>query len=415
MEFVSAVPQRKAVGRGVRQPGVISMYDAVENFQKMSLDQFAKLGWDRVRVLQKFDEISSKSEMSEVEKNSELSNAIKKHLKAEKPRLIKSRDFDETQLVLDAKMKDCLSHFVVRLAYCRSAELRNWLLSQEMALFKWRFQNTLLSSEQATFVRTCGDLGQDCQVVTRDEFQKYRDDLFTATRTTEETASNADYFYKIKFEHVTDLLRRRQVLMRGGWAFVHRDRIVGMLAGIFRTRLNKALVQLARKWPSFARVERDRLLPIVAQLTADRYVRVLLNCRAIWSCTVSVKVPLFLLLWVFSFVWGAGALIGDNWQTQSTTKQFFLRSQLSSNVLDTARSRPNNWAAIQCPSGPGRNPMRSISVALLLTACTRATPCFTLCICRTKYVNPNSQSRCMSCVSVNARSQISRSWSNCNH
>ena len=60
--------------------------------------------------------------------------------------------------------------------------------------------------------------------------------------------------------------------MVGGWAFVHRGQIVGMLAGMFRAKLNKALVLLARKWPSFARVEKDRLLPIVAQLTADRSV-----------------------------------------------------------------------------------------------------------------------------------------------
>ncbi len=58
--------------------------------------------------------------------------------------------------------------------------------------------------------------------------------------------------------------------MVGGWAFVHRTNVVDMLAGVFRARLSKAMVQLSRKWPSFARVERDRLLPIVKQLTADK-------------------------------------------------------------------------------------------------------------------------------------------------
>jgi DNA primase large subunit len=172
--------------------------------------------------------------------------------------------------VLDDLKKDELSHFILRLAFCRSAELRTWLLNQEVELFKWRFQYKLLRAEQAAFVGKCGELGKDCQVVTHEEFLKLKNELYAATRTNESLAPSADFFYKIKFERVTDLVKRRQVLMRAGWAFVHRTHILGMLAGVFRARLNKALVQLSRRWPSFARVERCRLLPIVAQLTADR-------------------------------------------------------------------------------------------------------------------------------------------------
>eukprot|EP00750_Incisomonas_marina_P033049 INCI9538.1.p1 GENE.INCI9538.1~~INCI9538.1.p1 ORF type:complete len:408 (+),score=82.20 INCI9538.1:162-1385(+) len=282
MQVESSRPERLAVGLGAKHgpvENVLSMYDSVEDFQKMSLDQFAQLGWDRVRVLQKFDELSSSSSSSTsttatddpgVAADSKRREVVRKHLhvKAQK-RAFKSRHFDDEQLVLTTKMKDALSHFIVRLAYCRSAELRNWLLAQEVALFKYRFQ-TAGRKKQAEFVRSCGDLGKDCQVVTRDEFNQLHYDLYTATRAPEGAEAGADCFYKIKFEHVADLLRRRKVLMRGGWAFVERRDVVGMLAGIFRARLNKALVHLARKWPSFARVERDRLLPIVAQLTADR-------------------------------------------------------------------------------------------------------------------------------------------------
>jgi DNA primase large subunit len=41
-----------------------------------------------------------------------------------------------------------VSHFVLRLAYCRTDELRRWLLTQECALFRYRF-NKLLPSEKA--------------------------------------------------------------------------------------------------------------------------------------------------------------------------------------------------------------------------------------------------------------------------
>ena len=122
MQFVASVRERAAVGRAVRgrQAPVLSMYDTVQSFEKMSLDQFAKLGWDRVRVLQKFDELGGKDKdenITEVERNSELSAVVKKHLRAKAPRqAIKSHHFDAGQLVLNNELKDVLSHFVVRLA-----------------------------------------------------------------------------------------------------------------------------------------------------------------------------------------------------------------------------------------------------------------------------------------------------------
>ena len=36
--------------------------------------------------------------------------------------------------------KDLVSHHILRLAYCRTAELRGWLLQHEALLFKMRFR-----------------------------------------------------------------------------------------------------------------------------------------------------------------------------------------------------------------------------------------------------------------------------------
>ena len=38
--------------------------------------------------------------------------------------------------------KDFISHYILRLAYCRTEELRQWLLKQECALFQLRFANS---------------------------------------------------------------------------------------------------------------------------------------------------------------------------------------------------------------------------------------------------------------------------------
>ncbi len=48
--------------------------------------------------------------------------------------------------------KDHASHFVLRLAYCRTEELRRWFLTHESELFKARF-----SDETPTFQASMSD------------------------------------------------------------------------------------------------------------------------------------------------------------------------------------------------------------------------------------------------------------------
>lgn len=47
----------------------------------------------------------------------------------------------------DELNNDIVSHYILRLAYCRTAELRKWLLTTECDWFKLRF-GELLPSQQ---------------------------------------------------------------------------------------------------------------------------------------------------------------------------------------------------------------------------------------------------------------------------
>lgn len=195
-------------------------------------------------------------------------------------RVLQTRHGDEGEWA----RRDQVSHFVLRLAYCRSEELRRWLLTQECALFRHRF-GELLPAAKAAFLTAHGlhyapltaaqfEAPDGAGVPLRQHLRTVLEQTVGVRREAAASlvAEGASSFYGVPFTDVPELVRGRRAFLRGGIAYVHREALAPLVVGAFRASLSRALAVTHRKWAArFGAEEEDRLAPIVASLST-RYL-----------------------------------------------------------------------------------------------------------------------------------------------
>ncbi|XP_043398369.1 DNA primase large subunit isoform X9 [Chelonia mydas] len=98
--------------------------------ENISLAEFENFAIDRLKLLKVVENLGVSYVKGSDEYKSKLEREIRK-LKFPYKALVED-DYD-------ARRKDHISHFILRLAYCQSEDLRRWFIQQEMDLFRYRF------------------------------------------------------------------------------------------------------------------------------------------------------------------------------------------------------------------------------------------------------------------------------------
>ncbi|NXO03477.1 PRI2 primase, partial [Rhinopomastus cyanomelas] len=156
----------------------------------------------------------------------------------------------------EARRKDHISHFILRLAYCQSEELRRWFLQQEMDLLRYRF-NELTDVLRQKFLE---HVNLSFEAISEDVKNELADELcastpgFTMTKVREQT------YYKVGLVDAVDLFRARRVFIKDGFAYVPLKDIDAIVLSNYRASLSKALAMTARSLPSIQSDERLRPL-----------------------------------------------------------------------------------------------------------------------------------------------------------
>ncbi|KAI4812461.1 hypothetical protein KUCAC02_023847 [Chaenocephalus aceratus] len=161
----------------------------------------------------------------------------------------------------EKRRKDHISHFILRLAYCQTEDLRRWFIQQEVDLFRYRF-NDLYPKQKLEFLHR-NNLQYD--TISVEEKKALHDKLVNSSYAFSGITVEDQDFYKVPFQDALDLVRLRKVYLKAGYVYIPHQEIVTIVLNDFRTRLSKALALTARSLPAVHSDE--RLQPLLNHLS----------------------------------------------------------------------------------------------------------------------------------------------------
>ncbi|BFZ64447.1 DNA primase subunit pri2 [Saitoella coloradoensis] len=219
---------------------------------EITLENFELWAINRLKVLGEIE-----SSLFRGKKEAEMEATLKPlldellPLNSNNARTLKGSTIDEE------RKRDHYSHFILRLAFCRSEELRARFVRAETTLFKIRFAQEDVASRLA-FIES---LNFDWDPVSEEEKRALMDKLMAASG----VKTRDEPFFKVPFERVTELVSHRLVYLSRGFAYVPVSAQQTLVFTEFSQRLEKALELTARALPRLD--EDDRLVPILNHLS----------------------------------------------------------------------------------------------------------------------------------------------------
>ncbi|KAI0420219.1 eukaryotic and archaeal DNA primase, large subunit-domain-containing protein [Xylaria grammica] len=220
----------------------------------ITLEQFEQWAIDRLRILAELEACSFRNK-SLAETASHMKPLLEKYL------FLQPNSSSSVKLS-EERQKDHYSHFILRLAFASTEDLRRRFSRVETMLFRLRL-NEEGPRDKDAFIQS---VNLDCEQVTEDERNKYRDEL-AAVMGSKKGNEEETTWIKVDWERVPDLVESRRVFMKAGKAYVPSREQSSMVVAEFTKRLDRALELTARALPRLD--EDDRLTPILNHLSKN--------------------------------------------------------------------------------------------------------------------------------------------------
>ncbi|RDA93507.1 hypothetical protein CP533_3964 [Ophiocordyceps camponoti-saundersi (nom. inval.)] len=226
----------------------------------ITLEQFEQWAIDRLRVLAELEACSFRNK-TPAETATHMQPILEKFLPL-------SANSSGSSKLFAQRQKDHYSHFILRLAFASTEDLRRRFVRAESMLFRLRFNGDDLR-ERTAFV---SGLDLDWrESVTEDEKQALASELAAVAGPPKKggrgRAAEDETWLKVDWERVPDLVEQRRVFVKAGKAFVPGKEVSSMIVAEFSTRLQRQLELTARALPRLD--EDNRLTPILQHLSKN--------------------------------------------------------------------------------------------------------------------------------------------------
>ncbi|VDM16768.1 unnamed protein product [Hydatigera taeniaeformis] len=261
MEFVKSSPFRRLIPR-------VQFYSEPPT-HTIELEQLEQLATERLKVLRCIEAVGQDLIRGSKDYDQRLATELPKL-----GLLGKSFTLTSSQLknIAEDIHRDVTSHFILQIAYCRSDSMRRWFIQQESDLLRYRFNLERTSSgHDSEAVREFLHVNNlHFSTISPDESLRLRDQLRAGTVIYGVNADCAT-FYRVHFTEVLDLVRRRQVFLKVGYAYVPDVELVTLVVTRFRASLSRSLSRLDLALVSRLADEGTRLLPLLTSIS-KRYL-----------------------------------------------------------------------------------------------------------------------------------------------
>lgn len=219
----------------------------------ITLEQFEQWAIDRLRILAELEACSFRNKTF-AETASHMKPLLNKYL------LLQPNTSNSTKLS-EERQKDHYSHFILRLAFASTEDLRRRFSRVETMLFRLRLEEEF-SKEKSEFIDS---VNLDCEKASEEEQNRYRDELMAIAGF--KKGNEEETWIKVDWDRVPDLVESRRVFVRAGKAYVPSKEQSSMVVAEFTKRLDRALELTARALPRLD--EDDRLTLILNHLSKN--------------------------------------------------------------------------------------------------------------------------------------------------
>ncbi|CAG8748920.1 8688_t:CDS:10 [Cetraspora pellucida] len=221
--------------------------------EEISTEEFETFALDRLQVLKAIEGavLRSKTERQIADHIRDVSNQYLP---------LHSTEGGKGYPLEQERRKDHISHFILRLAYCRTEELRKWFIKIRFIEENKEERQAFLNNEKLNW-----------KDLTQGEKESMKNELSHANPY---IMFDQETFFIVDFEQVPDLVSRRAVYLKAGKAYVPLSEQVTLVVGEFRKKLSVALDLASRAFPS---IDDERILPLLNNINQQYFGRTYIN------------------------------------------------------------------------------------------------------------------------------------------